>query len=214
MGAEDREDLENVLDEQTIDRAIVQGRAYCLPARGVHYTTAFDAALGGTTGGDSFTSCTVHLTDNRMVVDQLAEVRPKFNPNEVIDQFVAQLVQPYGVTVVHSDRFAKDFLTDRLRQHGIRHETTDFDRSAAYLAALPWFTTGRIEFLDPKFSTEAQRCVAQLVQLQRRTGNSGKDAIDHVRGSHDDLANVLALAIAQAGKPRRQHGGYGTVVGF
>ena len=81
---------------------------------------------------------------------------------------------PYGVRVVYSDRFAKDFVTDRLRHHGSSHEMTDFDRSAAYLAALPWITSERLELPDPRVRDVAQRCVTQFTNLQRKTGSSGK----------------------------------------
>jgi len=211
--AEFRDDLESFIDTETLERCVIPARVQCAPKLGMHYTVAFDAALGGTASGDSFTACALHQEGDHMVIDHLIEVRPKFNPNAVIDRLVAELVQPYGATVVYSDRFAKDFVTDRLGLHGITHQPTQFDRSAAYINALPWFSSGRVELPDPAASVTAQRCLAQFRNLQRRTGSTGKDSIDHPRSGNDDLANVVALAISQAAAP--QHGGgAATLVGF
>jgi hypothetical protein len=40
------------------------------------------------------------------------------------------------------------------------------------------------------------RLVAQICGLERRTGRSGKDSIDHAPNGHDDLANAVAGAAA------------------
>jgi hypothetical protein len=45
-------------------------------------------------------------------------------------------------------------------------------------------------------SPVAARLISQFANLQRRTASSGKDSIDHPRSGHDDVANVLSLAIA------------------
>jgi hypothetical protein len=42
------------------------------------------------------------------------------------------------------------------------------------------------------------RLVARICGLERRTGRSGKDSIDHVPNGHDDLANAAAGAAAAA----------------
>jgi hypothetical protein len=98
------------------------------------------------------------------------------------------------VGVVVSDRFSKDFVTEGLRVHRLGHRTTEFDRSSAYLAALPWLTGARVELPDNP------RLLAQFCNLQRRTAGSGKDSVDHPRAAHDDLSNVAALCIATLAK--------------
>jgi hypothetical protein len=40
------------------------------------------------------------------------------------------------------------------------------------------------------------RLVAQICGLERRTGRSGKDSIDHAPNGHDDIANAVAGAAA------------------
>src|SRR6202040_1524496 len=56
-------------------------------------------------------------------------------------------------------------------------------------------TTGRARILDNK------RLINQLAALERTTTASG-DKVDHVRGAHDDCANVVcgALVLASAVK--------------
>ena len=39
---------------------------------------------------------------------------------------------------------------------------------------------------------DSARLRQQLLGLERRTGHSGRDSIDHSPGSHDDIANVVA----------------------
>ena len=53
----------------------------------------------------------------------------------------------------------------------------------------------KIELLDNK------KLVRQLVGLERRTARGGRDSIDHAPACHDDLANAVAGALAQRGRP-------------
>jgi hypothetical protein len=46
--------------------------------------------------------------------------------------------------------------------------------------------------------------VAQICGLERRTGRSGKDSIDHAPNGHDDLANAVAGAAA-ATRPKYRY---------
>ncbi|WP_141138285.1 hypothetical protein [Boseongicola aestuarii] len=64
------------------------------------------------------------------------------------------------------------------------------DRSALYIELLAALNSGRVE-LPPD-----QKAARQLQGLERRTGRSGRDIIDHPPGSHDDLANAIAGAVA------------------
>lgn len=43
------------------------------------------------------------------------------------------------------------------------------------------------------------KLVGQLTALERRTARTGKDAIDHGPGGHDDLVNAAAGALVLAG---------------
>jgi hypothetical protein len=57
---------------------------------------------------------------------------------------------------------------------------------------LPQLTSARISL--PRHD----RLLAQIIGLERRTSRSGRDSIDHGPGGHDDLANAVAGAAAQA----------------
>jgi hypothetical protein len=102
---------------------------------------------------------------------------------------------------VVSDRYSAEWLVYSLRRNGLGYTIAPFDRSAAYVAALPWLTGRRVELPDHP------RLLAQFANLQRRTSASGKDSIDHPRGGHDDLSNAVALGIASVAKsdPNRPH---------
>jgi hypothetical protein len=69
------------------------------------------------------------------------------------------------------------------------------DRSAIYLAVLPLLNSGRAQLLDNT------RLVSQLCGLQRRTGSSGRQTVDHPRNGADDLANSACGALALTADP-------------
>ena len=58
--------------------------------------------------------------------------------------------------------------------------------SELYLEVLPLFTRKIISIPDHK------KLVAQLRDLERITGNSGRDSVRHPKHGHDDFANVVA----------------------
>jgi hypothetical protein len=51
---------------------------------------------------------------------------------------------------------------------------------------LPLLNAKRIDLLDD------QKLQMELVSLERRTSRAGKDSIDHMPNSHDDIANAVA----------------------
>ena len=59
---------------------------------------------------------------------------------------------------------------------------------------LPLLTSRRALLLDD------DRLVSQLAGLERRTGRSGKDSIDHPRHGSDDRCNAAAGALVMAAK--------------
>ena len=68
---------------------------------------------------------------------------------------------------------------------GITYIQSDMPKSQLYLESLPHWMRGCLSIPDhPKL-------IRELRLLERRTGRSGKDAVDHPRGAHDDYANAL-----------------------
>jgi hypothetical protein len=106
---------------------------------------------------------------------------------------MAETLKAYKLTKTIGDRYAAAWVVDAFAKVGIRYEHSERDRSAAYLEALPLFTSGRVRLLDrPKL-------VAQFAALERRTSPIGKDRVDHGPGGHDDLCNAVALALSTKG---------------
>jgi hypothetical protein len=63
------------------------------------------------------------------------------------------------------------------------------------LDGLPMFLRGQVSIPDHR------ELVRELRPLERRAARSGKDAVDHAAGGHDDHANALFGALALAPKP-------------
>ena len=189
--AEWRSDISDFLDRALVDPAIdmaVQGR----PPAGHRYV-AFADASGGR--GDSFACAVAHSEGTTVVLDALYERRPPFDPTAAVAE-VAALLKTYGLTDVTGDNYGAEWVVEAFAKEGVRYSRADRDRSKIYLDVLPLFTAGRVRLLDNK------RLVHQLVTLERRTSRSGRDAIGHPAGGHDDLANAsagaLVIAAAQA----------------
>jgi hypothetical protein len=103
----------------------------------------------------------------------------------VILEFVTTL-KAYGVKSVKGDRYGGEWPRERFRVNGINYETAEMTKSEYYLNFLPIINSKRIDMLDHA------KLINQLVSLERRTGRSGKDSIDHSPGAHDDVVNSVA----------------------
>jgi hypothetical protein len=193
FGAEFRSDLETYIGVEELRACVVPERVTLPPVPGLRYCAAIDSA-GGAAGGDSYTACVLHMTAQQtVVIDHVMEIRPPFSPDAATAQ-IAEALRPYGIQGVVSDRYSAEWLVYCLRRNSLGYTIAPFDRSAAYVAALPWLTGRRVELPDHP------RLLAQFANLQRRTAASGKDSIDHPRGGHDDLSNAVALGIASVAK--------------
>ncbi len=109
-------------------------------------------------------------------------------------------------TRVQGDRYGGEFPRELFRRHHISYETASKPKSDLYRELLPLINSGRCELLDH------QKLISQLMGLERRTGRSGRDSIDHGPGAHDDIANACAgalLAVSVASKRRALVGSYG-----
>jgi hypothetical protein len=141
---------------------------------------------------DSMTLAIAHADGERGILDLVREWRPPFSPESVVIE-IASICRQYGLTEVIGDRFGGEWPRERFRVHGIEYEIASMPRSDAYLTLLPALNTpGQIELLDNP------RLISQLCQLERHTGRSGKDSVDHPRNSHDDVINAAALALVAA----------------
>jgi hypothetical protein len=98
----------------------------------------------------------------------------------------------YNVTTVSGDRYAGEWPREQFRKLKIEYTPAELTRSELYLELLPMVNSGSVELLDHA------RLLGQLAGLERRVGRSGKDAVDHKRGAHDDVGNAAAGALVYA----------------
>ena len=89
-------------------------------------------------------------------------------------------------TKMVGDHYGGEFVKEPFRKHGISYEAEE--RSVKGSVAKPP--------QRPIVLPRHDRLVAQICGLERRTGRSGKDSIDHAPNGHDDLANAVAGAAA------------------
>ena len=187
-GAEFRRDVESYVSVEAVEAVIAPGVLELPP--GLTAEAATDMA-----GGEGKDSGTLAIAgrdgDGRAVLLHVSEVRPPFDPDEVTRQFAATLKR-YRCFSVIGDAWAKGWPAARFAEQGITYRTADKVRSDIYAAFLPLVTSRRVQLLD------LPRLKAQLLGLERRTGRSGKDAIDHGPNGHDDVCNAVALALVEA----------------
>lgn len=191
--AEWRDDVTTFLDRALVEGAVDRGVLVRPPVDGVQYHAFADPSGGA---GDSFTLALAHGEDGVGVLDCLIERRPPFNPSEVVTE-IAALLKQYRLNACTGDRYAAGWVVGAFQQVGISYQHSLNDRSSIYLNLLPMFSAGRVQLIDNA------RLIAQLAGLERRTGTSGRDKVDHPVGSHDDVANAAAGALVLAGTLQR-----------
>jgi hypothetical protein len=137
---------------------------------------------------DSMTLAIAHKSGDTAVLDCLREIKPPFNPESVVAEF-RELLRKYRIASVVSDRYGGEWVASQFRLHGIHLRPSERTKSELFLDALPLINAGAASLLDN------ERSIQQLCSLERRTSRSGKDAVDHPPGSHDDLANAICGAL-------------------
>ena len=122
--------------------------------------------------------------DDRIIIDAVREMRPPFSPTVVVDEF-AELLKAYDVTKVVGDHYGGEFVKEPFRKHGISYELCKQPKSDLYRDLLPSLNSGQIVL--PRHD----RLVAQICGLERRTGRSGKDSIDHAPNGRSEKSSAL-----------------------
>jgi hypothetical protein len=187
-----RSDISSFIHPDAVAACVPPGVRERPPQSGIAYTAGLDPAGGS--GQDAMTLAICHRDkDGHGILDLVREVRPRFSPQAVVDEFAAVLRQ-YRVHKVVGDHWGGDFVREPFRRHGISYEVADRPKSDYYRDLLPLINSGKVELLDNP------RLVSQLCQLERRVSRAGKDSIDHPPGAgfHDDVCNCAALALVTA----------------
>ncbi|HKN77115.1 MAG TPA: hypothetical protein VJW94_18200 [Candidatus Acidoferrum sp.] len=188
FGAQFRSDLESFVPIEVVEACVVKNRRELPPSSDVHYYGFVDPSGGSS---DSFTLSICHAQKDKVVLDAVRETVPPFSPETVAADY-AMLLKAYNVRAVVGDAYGGEWPREQFRKHRIEYRVSEKNRSELYLETLPLLTAGRAELLDhPKL-------IAQFCSLERRTGRSGRDSVDHPPHSHDDLANVVAGGLVQA----------------
>jgi hypothetical protein len=183
--AEFRSDLEGFANIEEVRACITPGIKERAPENRNAYA-AFADPSGGS--GDSFTLCVAHKEGKVAVIDAVREIRPPFSP-EAATAELAAVLRSYRCSQVFGDRYAGLWPSEQFRKHGVYYEPCEQSKSELYQNLLPWLNSRNIDLIDH------DRLVMQITGLERRTGRSGKDSIDHAPGGHDDLANAVAGAV-------------------
>jgi hypothetical protein len=190
-----RSDVSTLLDEEVIRGAVRPSPKELPHTQGVTYHAFTDPAGGG---ADGFTLGIGHREGTTNVVDLVRELHG--SPAQIVAEY-APILKGYGVFRVTGDRYAGQWPADEFRKHGVAYETSVLDRSGIYLEFMAQVNSGQV-ILPPD-----EKMVRQMIGLERRTGRSGRDTIDHAPNAHDDLANAAAGAVALlAGKSRNTSG--------
>jgi hypothetical protein len=187
-GAQFRSDIASFVDRDVVMGCIENGTTQRGFRAGERYFAFCDPSGGSK---DSFTCCISHRENDDAVLDRLLEIKAPFNPGAAVGDIVAMLKE-FGLTQVIGDKYAAQWVIAEFEKRGVKYQHSIRDRSAVYLSALPLINSGKAKLLD------SPRLVNQLVSLQRRTGSSGKQSVDHPRNGADDLANAAMGAIVLA----------------
>lgn len=192
--AQFRTDISTLLSAELIEDATRRKPMELPPDNATPYLAFVDPAGGG---ADEFTMSIAHNEGGAAIID-LVQGR-KGSPAGIVAEY-AEVLRRYGITRVTGDKYAGRWPRDEFAKHGIAYDTSDLNRSGLYLETLAALNSGRAE-LPPD-----EKMARQFAGLERRTSRSGRDAINHGPGGHDDRANAVAGAITLALKSRRAAG--------
>jgi hypothetical protein len=202
-GAEFREPSAAYITRDIVESCIEKGAGPRRILPRVTYSAWVDLSSG--TGADSTAACIGHTVrdGNRDItyIDYLYEVRPPFDPLEVIGDLCAKL-KLWNIQTVTGDQYGKPYIT-AFGRAGITYQVAPINTSEVYLHALPSWTSRSVRL----FEGFDDRAISQLVGLKRTYAN-GREKVDHgkSRNSHDDLAAAICGVIYLATPVERYAG--------
>lgn len=189
-GAEFRNDISSFVEREAVEACIEAGTRERPPQRQYRYIGFVDPSGGSM---DSMTMAIAHKEGDTAILDVVREVRPPFSPEAVASEF-ADVLKAYRISQVLGDKYAGEWVREPFQRRGIFYLPNAAPKSDLYRDLLPLINSRAADLL------ENERMVSQLCGLERKTGRSGKDSIDHAPNAHDDVANAVAGAITSAMK--------------
>lgn len=183
-----RSDVETFVSVEAVRACVTKKILERRPVEGIAYVGFVDPSGGSQ---DSFSLAIGHVDHNRetVVIDALREVRPPFSPEAVAIQY-CRLLKSYKISKVIGDRYGGEWPREQFSKYGILYEPAAKPKSDLYQDLLSAINSKRVSLLD------LPRTIAQITSLERRTGRSGRDIIDHPPGGRDDLANAVAGVVS------------------
>ena len=170
-----------LFDGAALDACVVAGLQELVAVPGRYYFAFIDCTGGR---GDAMALCIGHVeADDYVVIDCL---RSWPNTVKATVAEVATVLAAYGLDTVVGDNWGQDTTVDLFRQTGLTYDASPMNRSQLYLNLLPLINTHVVRLLDHP------QLLRELRSLERKPGQQGHDKVDHRRGGHDDLANVVA----------------------
>src|SRR5215467_7570656 len=151
-----REDVSAAFPLEVLEKCIIRGRLELPPSPDVGQYFGFVDPSGGR--HDEFTLAIAHLDyEDRVVLDAVRATRPPFDPAEVVKEY-SEFLKTYGALSVVGDSYGGEWPKAEFAKHGILYELSEKTKSELYLAAIPVFTSRRVELLDnEKVKTEFRR---------------------------------------------------------
>jgi hypothetical protein len=192
FGGEFRSDIAAYIDREALEAVTVLGRRELPPQSNRSYVAFVDPSGGSQ---DAFSLAVAYLDPDtgNAVLSAIREVRAPFSPSQVIAEF-AELCHRYRVSRVTGDRYGGEFPREQFRTNGIAYDLSEKAKSDLYKECLPLINSAKVELLDNP------TLIGQFASLERHTGRSGRDVIDHPLGGRDDVANSTAGALVLAAK--------------
>ena len=187
-----RSDVQRLCTAEALDLCTDWDRPLVLPPcfEGPRLYHGFVDPSGGSS--DSMTMAVAHRDPSgRFILDGYRERKPPFSPDDVVREF-AEILNAYRVAKVAGDRYSGEWVRESFRSHGIAYQHSELTRSEIYIAFVALLNSARVKLPGDK------RVRAQFESLERRASRSGKETVDHLPGSHDDVANSCAGALCLA----------------
>jgi hypothetical protein len=199
-----RADLASFIDPAAVQRVTLAGIVDREPVPGVQYTLFADPSGGSS---DSFTWSVAYIDEAGVVhIVCTGEVKAPFSPSEVCVT-VAKDAERYGCKKVYADRYASGFASDAFEAVGLTLEHSALNKSQLYIELLSMVNSGSIAIPD------FERGRRQLLALQRRAGQGGRESIDHPKNGKDDIVNAWAGVAYYCKETRKHSWGFGVCVG-
>ena len=178
-----RSDIEGFLDADLVKQAAVLPGTLA-PQRHTVYRAFCDPSGGRV---DAFTLAIGHYSyeQQKYVIDRLDAWPSPLDPHKATQE-ASEICRRYRIHRLTGDRYAGRWVSEAFSKHGITYSNAELSKSKLYLELEPLINTQMI--LLPK----NKNLINELLNLERRTGRSGRDSVDHAPKGSDDLANAVA----------------------